>query len=152
MTDHEHAAREFLHSSEWLNAGDIFAQQKALADFAASLAPLPSDSHKQAAREIMRRGDFTMPASDDHPNKPMDVRAGDLRDLEEAIAAALARVERETLERVAERLCVVRALQEAKIASLPTELARAIAQSMIETLRISEENVRALAEEASREA
>ena len=137
MTDHKQAAMDFLHSSEWLNAGDIFAQQKAIADFAASLAPRPSDSHKQAAREILQ--EIVEHGYESHV-------------LLATIAAALARVERETLERVAERLCVVRALQEAKIASLPTELARAIAQSMIETLRISEENVRALAEEASREA
>ena len=103
MTDHEHAAREFLHSAAWLNAGDIFAQQKAIADFAASLAPLPSDSHKQAAREIVKQtcdaidvrvaqGDGMAWMADD---------SGLVMLWAEHIAAALARVERETIERCA---------------------------------------------------
>ena len=87
MTDHEHAAREFLHSSAWLNAGDIFAQQKAIADFAASLAPRPSDSHKQAAREIARI----------YAAESEGIRDG----CERAIELLCARVERETIERCA---------------------------------------------------
>lgn len=103
MTNHEQAAMDFLHSSAWLNAGDIFAQQKAIADFAASLAPRPSNSHKQAAREIVQR---VCDGIADRAREPDGVKwfasdDGPLAMWHETIAAALARVERETIERCA---------------------------------------------------
>ena len=93
MTDHKQAAMDFLHSSEWLNAGDIFAQQKAIADFAASLAPRPSDSHKQEAREIARI----------YAAESEGIRDG----CERAIELLCARVERETRERTIEECALL---------------------------------------------
>ena len=94
--------------------------------------------HDKAAREIARI----------YAAESEGIRDG----CERAIELLCARVERETIERAAELLGKVRAIQEAKLSSLATEVDRAIAQAMIEALRISEDNIRALAEEASREA